>query len=268
MNYVYAQKGKNMKNRLMMSFTALTVLLSTNVAFAHEDQFHNNACDIQLIQDVTITPDHILIRSNDKTLYDLYKNDMVFYKGEKIQLTPEQKDLVSQYVEDSRNLVPAVNRVVVDSIQVASDALSKTFDEFGIDNDIESKFNELQYTLQEQYRMADGTYHFTNDNLHADYANEKIDEAIEDVMADLVPSLIGNVLQLVGKAMTEGEDGFAHLEGMDERIEQEIEAQAERLEEQVEILCQDVKRLNELEDRIQKSSSEFNQFDVINYSDK
>lgn len=257
-----------MNNKLKMSVTALTVLLSTNVAFAHENTFSNNACNIQLNHDVTITPDHILIRSNDKTLYDFYNDDMVFYKGEKVTLTAEQNELVFQYVKGSRALVPAINSVVVDSIQIASDALSKTFDELGIDNDIESKFTDLQYTLQQQYSLADGTYHFSNDKLQTDYANQKIDDAIEDVMEELVPSLVGNVLQLVGKAMTEGEDGFAHLEGLDERIEQEIETQTERLEERVEVLCQDVKRLNELEDKIQKSSSEFNQFDVISYSDK
>lgn len=257
-----------MNNKILIGLSALTLMLSSPLALSHDSGFENNSCNIELNNDVTITPDHILIRSGNETIYDIYKDNMVFYKGERVSLSAEQEALISDYAYSTRSLVPKINDIVVGSIQVASDALSKTFTELGVDNDIEAKFSELQYTLQQEYSRADGTYHFSSNDLDVDFANKQIDQAVEDIMEELVPSLVGNVLQLVGKAMTEGEGSLEHLDGLDERIEAQIEEQAELLEEKVEYLCDEVERLNDIEDQIADTSSKFNQFDTVIYNTK
>lgn len=254
--------------KLAPVITVITALTALNVSFdanAHDNRFQNDHCEINLSKDITITPDHILIRENDTTIYDIYKDKTVFYKGTELDLSSDETFLVRQYAKSSRQLIPEMNELVMDGLDIASDALTMTFNELGIENDIESKFTDLKHTLISRYSLEDGTYHFKANGMDVDYVNTEVDNAIEEVMEEIIPSLVGNVLQLVGKAMTEGEGAFEHLEDLDVRVEERIEAQSARLEEKVESFCFSVEQVDELENELSASSSQLQGLNVIQY---
>lgn len=247
---------------------ALATIAALNVSFsaeAHNDRFQNDHCEVNLNKDITITPEHILIRENDTTLYDIYKDKTVFYKGVELDLTQEQKALVNQYSTSARKLIPEVNAIVIDGLDIASEALTMTFNELGVQTDIESKFTDLKHTLISRYNLEDGTYHFQANGMDVNYVNDEVDRAVEEVMEEIVPSLVGNVLQLIGKAMTEGEGAFEHLEDLDVRVEERIEAQSARLEEKVESFCFSVEHVDELENELSRTSSKLKELDLIKY---
>ena len=252
-----------MKTTALFTAISLMTVASVPMAYAHQDSFENNHCNINLNHDVTITPDHILIRRDSKTLYDIYQDDQVFYKGEALSLSSDQAQLINEYAAATRALVPEINTIVIDAIDIASNAINTAFTELGVESDIESKFDNLQDTLISKYNLKDGTYHFSASNVDVDYANREIDMAMEEMMEEIVPSLVGNVLQLLGKAITQGEAGFANLENLDERIDAQIEAQSDILDARVERLCNSIERLDLIEKKISRSSNTFEEFDTI-----
>ncbi|GAB2992866.1 DUF2884 family protein [Psychrosphaera aestuarii] len=255
-----------LKNSLLVSCLISPLLLSSNYAQAHNDGLVNKQCDVTFQNKVSITPYHILVIKNNQTLYDIYNNETIFYKGEKLELSVSDSSLIKEFSTETRSLIPTITEIALEAVGIAFDGINAGLGQFGDSTKLDAKLANVKQRLENKFAQQDGYYTFDEGQFNMDFADEELDRAIEEVVEQALPSLIGGVLQLIGTSIASGDTDFSELENLEKNIEAEIEARATQLEAKADVVCQKVDALAALENRIQKAHKSLRDFDLIEVS--
>ncbi|MDA8621500.1 YggN family protein [Psychrosphaera sp.] len=251
------------KTSVLVNAIAVPTLLFASNAFAHNDGIVTQQCDVTFKNKVSITPEHILVIEGNQTVYDIYNNETIFYKGEQVKLSPSDAALISRFSNETRSLIPTITEIAIEAVGIAFDGINAGLGQFGDSKKLDSKLANVKARLEEKFANQDGHYTFEEGSFNMDFADEELDNAIGEVVEQALPSLIGGVFQMLGSAIANGETDFTELENLEANIEQEIEARAELLEEKADVVCDKVEELAFLEKQIQAAHPNLRDFDLI-----
>jgi len=245
---------------------ALSMLLSSLFVFnsaaviAHEEE---NQCHLSLNNDLSVTPEHIRIIEDDETLVDIYKDNILFIKGEQMNLNDQQKTMLLEYSTSIRNAVPEVTKIAVDAVGLAFEGINIALGDLVDMDDHKDKFKELQEKIHDKYQGNEGNYSITKGEFNVEIDDEEIDVLVEELVEDMVPNLIGGLISGIGQAIASGEDIDIELDDMGDKIEREIEAKAELIEVRADAFCNKMKSLDKLEQKLIASNSDFADLDLL-----
>lgn len=261
MQYFSRIKGHEMK-LITKKALLLPALFMTSLSWA-EINIDTEQCNMKLNNTLTVTPEHILIKDSDETLVDIYNNKMVFVRGELITLDPMQQALVIEYSEAIRQSIPKLGDIAVDAVDIAYSAISAAIGYEHESPNIKNKFEQLKRQIANKYQNNEGHFTFSNGELNHSMDGDGIDEVVEELMADMMPSIIGSLLSRIGDSMANGDLEISDLENLGERVEYEVESRAEVIEQKAEAFCQDMIAVNQLEDKLVGTNLKLIHLDLI-----
>ena len=114
---------KNTKFQNLSKLMVLTSLISSAGVMAHGVDFERQ-CDLELNNELNITPKHILIKEADETIVDIYNDEVIFINGDQVTLDNEQQKMVTEYSLALRAAVPQVAEIAVDAVEVAFEGIN------------------------------------------------------------------------------------------------------------------------------------------------
>ncbi|GHB74661.1 hypothetical protein GCM10008107_25180 [Psychrosphaera saromensis] len=246
--------------------TALSILLSGLLVFnssavmAHDEE---NQCNLSLNNDLSVTPEHIRIIEDDETLVDIYQDNILFIKGEQMNLNDEQQKMIVEYSTSIRKALPEVTKIAVDAVGLAFEGLNIGLGELVDMDEHEEKFKQLQQKINDKYQDNEGSYSVTKGDFNIEIDDEEIDVLVEDLVEGIVPSLIGGLISGIGQAIASGNDIDIELDDIGEKVEREIEAKAELIEIRADAFCNQMKSLDKLEQKLINSNSDFKDLDLL-----
>ena len=251
-----------MNKRSLLNKTIIASTLLSTSAFAHVE-FSNDQCDISLNYDLSVSPEHIRIIDNDQTMIDIYKDELLFVKGDQVNLSASEQKLVSDYAASIRQSVPEVAKIATEAVSIAYHGINTALGQHVDLAETESRFNELKNKIDEKFNSDNGHYSFRQGEFNTTADNQELEVMVEEIVEDMVPKLIGSLMMNIGSAMSSGETSFKDLENLGDRIEQEIEGKAEVLEQRAHAFCKKLKQVDKMEDQLVAANSKFTHFDLL-----
>jgi hypothetical protein len=255
----------NTKKDIVMRKIKLALIASAIFAanaFAVDVDFEDQ-CNVELNYDLTITPKHILIKDNDETIADIYNNNVLFIRGEQVDLNDMQTKWLTDYSTSLRTSVPEVAEIAVEAVEVAFEGINSALGRFSDMSSTRVKFDELKDRINQKFNEQEGYYSFKNGNFTSDIDDETIDDMVEEIVEDMVPSIIGNLLANIGTAIASGETSFEELDNLDEEIEAAIEERVEVIEVKAQRFCDKLKRVDDIEASLVASNNKLIYLDLI-----
>lgn len=249
-----------------LKYLAAPLLFAASTSVMAIDVNIDNECEIDLNANLTITPEHILIKEDDETLIDIYQDQMVFVRGELVDLNASDTALVQEYASTLRNSVPEITAIALTAVEAAFEGINAGLGDLGNMDGIRDAFDEVKYQIEYSYEQANGYYSFTDGEFTLGQNNQDIEHAIEGVMEEIMPSLIGNLLTQVGTAMASGDADFSSFDDLGERIETEVEARTAVIEEKAYAFCKKLEKANDLETQLIAKNPELKDLDLLQMS--
>ena len=205
-----------------------------------------DVCDFESEFDLKIQPQSLVFHRDSgfpKTIE--MRRGTLRIDGRAVALTPEDATRIEHYESEVRALVPEVKAIAMDAIGIASEAVIQVATTFAGDNSKQAleRVDELTDDLAARVAASNDT---------AEWDNEEFEEAIEALVGELVPMMMGDIAAVAIQAALTGDTDAAEklekrAERMEEAIEQKVERRADELEARAEALCPRVEALDDLE---------------------
>jgi hypothetical protein len=175
--------------------------------------------------------------------------------------------MLTEYSSFIRSALPEVTKIAVDAVGLAFEGLNTALSGIVDINDNKQQFEQLQQKINDKYQGDKGHYSITKGEFNLEIDDKNIDVLIEDIVEDMIPNLVGALLTKVGQAIAAGEDIDIEIDGLSDRIEQEIEAKVTLIEVRTDAFCQKMKKLDKLEQNLIDSDPKFGPFDLLKIQD-
>lgn len=248
---------------LLIASVIASSLFYTSAASADASP-SKNSCDLELNNELLITPKHILIKENDETLIDIYEDKMVFIKGDMVTLSKSQQKLVHEYAAMLRKSIPEIGEIAIEAVDLAFQGIQAAFGPIEGNQKINAKFKEVKQKIKQRYEDSDGYYSFSEGNFNHHIDGNGIDESIEEIMEEMIPVFIGGLISNIGNSIANGGNSLENLDNIGERIEQEIEAKSDHIEQKAHQFCESLKVADGIENELVASDSNLKHFDLLN----
>lgn len=250
-----------MKKLLLV--TSIAIALTATSAMAHDNDkgfslSSGDHCDLDFSNSLRLDKNAIEITNSDNQMLRIDNDSTVTVDGEKLSLSNEQTQAVTDYANGLREHLPKVADIALEGIKlagVALDEVSATFNIGGLD-DIGALMEEVATEVHAGFYDG-GDFVFDQKNFDKIEQNfgpafeSRIEQAIEENMVES----IGSILVAVGSEMlTSGGDMSAveqKFENMGQRIEQAMEGKAADIEAKADALCGSFLQLAQQENELQ-----------------
>ncbi len=253
--------------KLLAFFIGLLLLPNSQVYALH--------CDVNFNYGVVIDPSHLRIIEHGQTLVQINGDSQLFIRGKEIQLTKEQKEILTQYSAGIRNQIPKIVAIAIESVEQGLKTVNKIIGGLTGENSashqkIQEKFTELQQRLRLRFNQSDQNFYIAPQDF--DDFDEIIAGDLEQEIKKIVNQSIGTILLAVGEAMTTSKESDIEerVETMTERIdtmgnniELNIEKPINSLQGKAAQFCQNLKKLDQIELKVQQSILLLQQYDLI-----
>jgi hypothetical protein len=238
------KRGTDMKKALLGTLASFSLL--TSAAMAHDD-----ACSFSFDHDLSVIDNAITIsHSSTETIY-IDNNNQLFINDEIQVLSGEQQQLIDQYADNIRLLIPEVTAIAIEGIGLGMDAaslaLGTLFGEYDPDY---LEFTQRISELGDKIILKLDTSNFDSKALEKAFDEEferEIETFVEQTVEELTPRLMAKMMT----AALAGEGGESDLEMRANQIEHEItafvEPRAEALEQRANELCGIIEQLDTIE---------------------
>ncbi|MBU2893233.1 YggN family protein [Colwellia sp. D2M02] len=237
----------------------------------------NNSCNVNLSGQVNIDKSTIEFFAEDNNKQSLYKieNDKsLLINNSSVSLTAKQQALVTQYSQNIKALVPQVETVVVEGVELAIDGVNLAF------NGLLGEGNQLAKNLTQElevirddalarYSLEKGfTVGGDNDELQADEFESKIESAVERSITNSMGVILIALGQEMLSANGEGENFETRMEKFGETIEVEMESRTEAIEAKAQELCHAIAKVDVIEEQLKSSIDALSNINVVTVSVK
>jgi hypothetical protein len=243
---------------MMKLIFVTTLLLSSASVLAHNNSFSGNACDIELLTNISVSPEAIEFSQNDSPLYTIINNEKLYVAGNEISLSGGEQTLLTSYSTKIREVFPEIRSITIEGIDVAIQGLNLAFNELlgeGNQAGIELT-SQLQLIAEEVDTKFTGDFILNEEGLIInDQAFMQASERrIENIVEHSLTSSVGSLLVAVGQEMlfSRGDsDAFQQkMEDFGEKIEHEMELRANNLGQRANALCKLVHSIDNLEEEL------------------
>ncbi|MCL1074149.1 YggN family protein [Shewanella dokdonensis] len=246
---------------LMLGMTLGCVLLTpVSSVWAVEFGGHNDACDVSLNYDVTLTPKKLVIGEQGKERYRV-EIDRLYVDGKEVSLNAEQKTLLTQYQQGMTKQIPEVVGLVDEAMAMANDAISTALTPL-LGDDAGAKLDDMMTQLHE--RVGKMVYH-KGDTYFIGATDDTLDKAFDEEFShqieDLVMQSMGSIMINIGKSMMNGEGDFSErmdafgkrMDKLGDEIDQQMDERSKALDKRADRLCDDFQQVMTVEGQLRQS---------------
>jgi hypothetical protein len=252
-----------MMNKLKVIAGALSLALISTPLQAHDsDHEHDkNSCNFDLEYDFAIKDSEITFSNDTGSKIFINQDNQLFVNGSQQSLDSSQQQLVDNYADGVRDLVPEITTIAIEGVNLGVKAAtmalstllgdgSPQFDHFT------DKVDELAASITLKLNSSDFNTKMIEDSFEDDFEKE-IEVVVEEAMAEIAPIIMA---RMVTAAMSGDESSISELEMRAENLEHDIkifvEPQAEALGARAEELCSSVAALDGIESEMVDSGLE------------
>lgn len=188
--------------------------------------------------------------------------------GREIALSAADRDRLLAYERKVRELIPEVQEIALDAIEIAFVAVSEVALTFSGDDPAEyQRVAEKLATARITARR-----HVEDAFEGRGWSEAEVERLVEEAVTDMIPVLVGDVVATAVRVAFSGDEAAAKaLEERAERMEREIEAKVEgrarELERRAEGLCVQLVELDRLEAGLDFEIAPGQRFDLVRIDD-
>lgn len=227
------------------------VLLAGNVA-AKEI-----SCDVESDYELHVTPRSVILtREHGTPDVVLMRQGKLFVDGRWVELNAADGKRIAQYERETRAVLPLARQIGHDATAIAFTALGEVAAGFSNDPAVtRAKLAKARVKLDASLARSISANHFNSDHLG---------EGIGRAVAELLPSLIGDIVGGAVRAAFNGDTArLERMERMDQEIEARVAPRAKALERRAEALCQHMQALDQIDDALDYRLPDGRRLDLI-----
>lgn len=209
-----------------------------------------DACEFESDFDLNIGAGQLVFERNSGTPAKVMMRDgLLIVDGRELALSAADRARVQQIEREVRALVPEVKAIALDAVGIASDAILQVSTALtgAPDEATTRRAHDLGAKLRARIEAS-------NDS--RDWRDGELEEAVSELTAEIVPSLVGNVAALAVQAALSGDESGAkaleeRMEKFEKELETRIEARAKEIETRADALCPRLAELDALESALE-----------------
>lgn len=229
-------------------------------------------CHIQLKMGLLISPDHIRVMKMGRTIVQINNDKELFIRGDLIDLTKEQQQLVNEFSLGLRKELPEIVTIAMDSMELGFTALDKVIKGIaGTDaaKGIQDHFSALRGGLLGRFARSGDNFYLAPQGLN------ELDDFFQDELASQVNTVITDSLKIMlaamGEAYTRSESAIEgqridlgeRLELISQEVDHALNFNGERIAQKAEAFCQRFETLDAAERRLQKQIPRLRNYDIL-----
>ncbi|MFT5451450.1 MAG: hypothetical protein ACI9N9_000934 [Enterobacterales bacterium] len=265
-----------MMNKLKFIAGALSLALMSTPLQAHDPahERHNNndksTCNFDLEYDFAIKDFEITFSNDAGSKIFINQDNQLFVNGTQQALDGSQQQLVDNYADGVRDLVPEITTIAIEGVNLGVKAASMALSTLLGDGSpkfehFTDKVEELAAAITLKLNSSSFNTKTIEESFDDDFGKE-IEVVVQEAMAEITPIIMA---QMVTAAMSGDDSSISELEMRAETLEHDIknfvEPQAEALEARAKELCSSVVALDNIESEMVASGLEM--MDLIGRGD-
>jgi hypothetical protein len=229
-------------------------------------------CPMAFAHGILISPEQIRVLSNDRTEYQINRDQQLFILGELQTLSKEDVQVLAEYSQGMRKLVPEVVAIAVDSVEMGLAAIENML--LGVGN--QSQQEEWQALVRETtYQIMS---RFVRSGEHFYLAPQSLKEMdsflhgeLKHNLTALAKNTVGAVWEALRDALQQTDDEFERperqnwqsVEQLVAKINLGLDSKAEELEAKSVLFCERLKELDKIESQLQQRIPALLTYDVV-----
>jgi len=255
-----------MKTIFKSATVAVALSLSLGTAVAHSD---NMTCDADFAYNIEIQDKGLSFSSKDQEKVLITASSELFLDGQKQLLSPEQLELLEEYNQKVRDLLPLASGVAEEASSIAIEAVGSVAAALLQDSPERAE----EFVARVETISAELKQHISNTHLRpealVDYVESSDFEAeFESLIETAVTEFMeNNVGEMIAAAMSGNEEKVKafekRMESFGKDLEDKMERRAEQLELQAEKLCDLVQNIDKTETQLVKAFNKFDSYQLI-----
>jgi len=250
-----------------MKFIKNTLIATAIISsFISAPLFAQTSCNVNLVGELSIDESTIEFfdpgadaDNHRQILYKIVDHKQLLIKGEELSLTAKQQALVTHYSKSIKALIPQVETVVVEGVELAIDGIKLAFNGLlGEDNTLAVSLTKELINIRDEvltsYSIEEG---FTLGGEYDEWLVEHFESKIQSVVEKSMTNSIGTILVTLGQQMLSSNDEFdsfeARMEKFGETIEAEMHNRTDLITAKAQELCNSVALVDLIEEELKSS---------------
>lgn len=235
------------QNFMAISILAASVFLAGSAGVQASDIDMHVSCNASSDYDVSLNGQAFVFEGkHNGSPRVVVGGGKLFLNGKQAALTEADQIRINSFENEMRLLVPESQKVVIDAVNIAYDALSMA--SASLTRNPEKVLAEYQAERKATLKELQNTktvFMFNEDAM---------DAIIEPIVAKFVPTIAGNAVGFAFRAMFASEaktnEMEARMDAMGDNLDKQIDARAKALEPLAEKMCNRIHKMDEIENSL------------------
>ncbi len=231
-------------------------------------------CEADLQYGLIVNDRHIRVIEDTRTLYQINDTEQLIVRGDWIKLDAVATSHLQELAQGLRYAVPKVILLASEGVDLAIGTIDHVY--VGLVGSEHDSYQRLQDALwkvrtkvKTKFIRAGNSYYIGPRSL--ENVDELMDPELEEEIELALGTSVGGILTAIGGLASEGdtslerkmEDLSTRLETMGAEIERRIAPQADTLRKKAEWFCNEIKRLDAIEESLRERVPELKAYDLI-----
>jgi hypothetical protein len=256
-------------------------LLAIVICFLFAQVSHAQQCSIHLNYGVIIDPNNIRIVEKSKTQLQINESKQLFIGGREIILSSQQTKLLETFSLGIRQQIPEIVSIAIEGVDVSFKAVNQlvvglTGENSEEQQKIRTKFEELKWRIRARFNQSTNNYYIAPQDL-TDF-DEILTGEFEQEIESMISGSIGTILETVGQSLLSDNNSNEYgsevrvntldpkLTNMNKDFILTKNHKAKALDDRISLFCKQLKKLNEIEDKLHIAIPEISGFNIIEIS--
>jgi len=236
------------------------LLVLTLLATAASAQATEVNCNVESNYDLTIDQRSVILtRQTGTPRWVVIRGERLFVDDAWVTLGAADRKRLAQFDRGAREMAPQVSQIGREAADIAFIALGEVA--AGLSDDPA----QTRQRLDQARRKIDARMARTVSTTR--FSSEALGDDIGEVVAEVVPTLVGDIVGGAVRAAMSGDTArLQALEGLDAKIEAQVEPKAKALAQRAEALCTRMLQLDALEDALDYRLADGQPLDLMKVS--
>lgn len=256
-------------------------LLASVICFLFAQVSYAQQCSIHLNYGVIIDPNNIRIVEKSKTQLQINESKQLFIGGREIILSSQQTKLLETFSLGIRQQIPEIVSIAIEGVDVSFKAVNQlvvglTGENSEEQQKIRTKFEELKWRIRARFNQSTNNYYIAPQDL-TDF-DEILTGEFEQEIESMISGSIGTILETVGQSLLSDNNSNEYgsevrvntldpkLTNMNKDFILTKNHKAKALDDRISLFCKQLKKLNEIEDKLHIAIPEISGFNIIEIS--
>jgi len=248
--------------RLVLKYFFIYAVLTVSGAFSFNS--FANECNFQLKHSIIISPEHIRILDDGKTIMQFNGKSQLFIQGREITLSEQQRRLITEYVQTIRQQIPEIIDMTIEGFDVGLETISQTITNVTGENSsahqkLQKRFEEIQWQVRAKLNHMDENYYIAPQNLN-DLGNF-ISELLEKEVEVIVNESLGSLFIPNSNSRTNPPSSNSKFQTLIEKVKFALKSKTTRFESKS--VCLSLEKLNFIERKTTNQIEELSDFELF-----